>query len=772
MRFKLTFATLVLPLACQVESQPLPSASTCVKGGRSYGSFATGGALCDNQHLVASLSPLVVDIAAGKGALDVPLKVTRTESRDYCFIDDNGEGHKLVIRNESGMELVRLKAGDACARTTLEEGNYTTRIEHEKPGEVDTSPDVVHSRLVDRDGVPSLVFEVNACPDCQLVGLQELPCWGQNAVDDYAYCGLRGNYTRATVDAICTQAAGIQPRTNLPYNVVCSFFGSFGGATLNIRFGYLGSAGNWVQLGSSERQSDFGGADLGPLSVPRDSTLAINNVLQLSGKAPVLQGVHVENASPGTLVDRGYFRAFNQAASFRGGPFIHRTSTLSLTGELLDYSRVVVYPLQQGGFPTFEGVNFGGATIRNMPPLRDGSNPFSYRGANFRGATIEDSQVDATILDNADFTGAKLRNVTFRRAPDRRVSGNGVRFDQATLDRVVFGEERAAGPASSIDFDLSNASFDRSNVRALTFHNTELKQATFVDATISRLAALRSDLTAVDLDVAAAGSLDVSYSVFNGTVRIAHGSTRRLDAFTAIESTIRTPFSGWTFTNASLRGTTLQSDFAGAQFIDSDLSRATFDCPKKADGTCDASGGSYDGMRFTGATNMTSAMVVWSMKDANFDGVTLSGAIFLAPLAASTFNRGIVSGARFCGTGDNQSYTGLTFSNVNMSGLVMPALGSAYPVGPTTDFVCQGGISATSRDGLRTATALRCANGQPPVDGDCKGTVEWQPLADQVRTVCCDPGKDPNCNQLNRGKPCVANCQCASLVCLASGTCQ
>jgi uncharacterized protein YjbI with pentapeptide repeats len=755
LRVVLALALCVSILGCGSTEQP---AGRCAGLSRNYASL-TGSELCDTQHLAATLAPRRAD-PAGVGALQFALRVTRSESRDYCFKDDDGERHKLSLRDGAGRILADMIAGDACRRLSLEPGVYVVRLEHEQAGgeggTTDVTPDTVHTALIAPSGQPTLLFQVNACEGCNLKDVGSWPCYADLSTRT-SYCGFRGNYRNASIGGICEQTdASFLPGGEL-FPVECVLEGDFSNADLTgtvVGFPGRDPFTGRVQ-GSSTLRGTFKGTRFPERFQFGSSHEVLFNVTELSGSVPDMKEWTIVNESPRAVLDYGFMQQFNRAAAFRGRPAVFQGRG-GFVNQVFDFARVDIQPLGPNGEVNFENLNFSGSTLRNVRP--PSAQPHaSYNQADFSRTVIEDSVFGVSSLINTDFVRATLRNVTFKPDPNVVVPTAGINLFGSDLSQVQFGDANDA--TSVLRFDLSNVGLSGVTMRDVTFAHTRMRGSRWDNGTtVEGLTLWASDLTDSTFDLQGFDRVNLSYSTFAPRSFRVGSAVPALFGLTARGAYIKSSMRNWTFTQCNLEEATLDGDATEAQFFRSDLDRAVLGCLGAG---CTSS---FVRARFED-TSMNGAHLYSNMQDARFKNVVGVGATFRADMNGVSFDGGSLNGAHFCGPGG--VYVGMSFSNLPMAGAVMPELGSTFPNRPLQpgEDSCAGAIPSVQRDLLATSQVFFCPNGAPPRAGDCRG-AEWDvSTSANVRPVCCTPARDSSCRPLLPGGPCTADCQCASQSC-------
>ncbi len=755
-------------MACADDAEPTPLVA-CEPGGKSYAAVESGEAVCDVQHVVAPLSPMRVDAKAGIGAIRFPLRITREESRDYCFSDDNAELHRLTLSSRDGAERLRLTAGDACIALSLPVGDYDVWVEHEKVGSIDETPDTIYSRLQEVSGRPTIAFASNACPGCQL-GAVPWPCsTNETTVLKLFSCGFAGDFNGATIGGKCSDPSTYDPYSfdpGEPGATTCFLRGSFANADLTqARVEVAGvSSQNALQL-----DGYFFAARFSPeFFTSRDPSVFVDVSLTATGMfgdAPDMTHWRIHAGGGGDVFNDKYLFQLNHAASFDGAPFIARQffEPYIRSGSIVDFSRVEIQPLSGD----FAGVDFSNSTVRHIKPF---TSPRSFRGVSFTNAHIEDSVISASDLSLASFRNATLDNVVFTASDEAIIPATQMAIANATFKNVLFGDKVISSSGLRFDFsgnEVRHSVFDSVQLTNVNLRNVQFTQGT----TLNDFRALGSDLSGVTLSVAKLAGVDVSYSTFAPTsVAIdGQGAALTYTNLTARGAYFMGDFSSATFDNALFTDAILDGTFTATHFSKCTMNRSIL--------SCSASGcRGFDGAFFDLKTTLTEAYFVASAENAVFDDVTADKAVFRANMRGARFTNTNLGQARFClpDSGTPPYYSAMTFSSSTLDEMAIPILGNAVPSGPSNpgpgEEVCQGAIGDVDRDNLGTKGVGRCPSGYPPANGlDCRGS-DWEvPNKQNVPLVCCTPKRgDKNCSRAVKGQPCISRCDCASLLCNAS----
>ncbi|MBL0198173.1 MAG: hypothetical protein IPQ09_28945 [Myxococcales bacterium] len=255
----LGLALALAPAPAGCGSTPAAEPSCSASAAAHYAELrASSRPLCDHQHLVAALTPRAAS-EAGVGTLRLPIRVTREESRAYCFRDDNGEPHSATLMRQDLTPVVSFSAGGPCIDARLPVGTYVLDVRHAlaRAGGQDATPDVIHTQLV-AGGPDRREFRVssNECEGCQLTSGD---AWPQLAPGRYGYIG---KYKGATLGGTC----GV----NGTGKDECVLQGDFTRASVEgyVAYGLTASArarpGSFVSARTSARAATSGRAPTGP----------------------------------------------------------------------------------------------------------------------------------------------------------------------------------------------------------------------------------------------------------------------------------------------------------------------------------------------------------------------------------------------------------------------------------------------------------------------------------------------------------------------------
>ena len=781
-----TIVALLSVLSCEQGLDAPQTRARCEGSARAYDELARGAELCDTQHLVADLSPGRVDVRAGQGALLVPLRITKKELRQYCFVDDNSELHKLTMRGDDGAIKLELRAGEACQLLELEQGLYAVRLEHERAGGVDATRDMVHTRMFDESGTPMLRFQVNDCENCDLRRMS-WPCH-YDMDSDTTQCGYSGNYRRAyfyqsSCDGVLSGA-----------NTDCFLHGNFDGADFTQAVIRNAASDHRARLvlgapldaESSTEPSHFVGSKFPYAfhSAPDgiDAQVWVHNVSELSGEAPNGASWALQNDSEQLQLDQSFFDTFQSAKAFSGqrAQWVWRGEAppQGLSNRTLDFARAELVPAlrddESGASRSLQRVSFERSVLQHVQPVRSGNEPYSLSSADFRGAQIVDSVFDATDLVDADFRGAMLQNVQFAPVSGRRVDARGLKLQRATLDNVAFGvvEDNSS---SEFGFNLSELQADEASIKSVYMRHAALAGSRWTGASIEGLTATGADLSGAQFsELRSLQGAVWSYSVLGSLAASASGGAAQpfvlsvrppnttIDGLVLVGASVNIDMPAAVFSRCNLNYATLEGNFADSSFSGSQFSHAVLGARANFSHARVAS------TQFTAARIASEAFGLSLASGCDFAGVSFVN----AALAGSTFRDSNLSGAHFCGAG---TYAGLVFDGVNLTGAAMPVTGTMYPDASRAlkpgEERCVGGIDATQRDLLVTRTANFCPDGSVPLqDRDCAG-AQWTPAPSNVTPMCCVPARGSDCRQLIPGEACVSPCQCASQVCRANGSC-
>lgn len=458
---------------------------------RSHGDLSLAAPLCDTHHLVARLSLERPDTAApaapvsGVGRLAIPLRVTKTERREYCFVDDNGEAHAASLRDVSGREVLALTAGAPCAVATLRRGDYALTLIHEgadREGATDDTPDIVHTRLAP-SALPGVGAKfqilVNACPGCDLRGV----VWPRS--EEQAY-GFVGDY--AGVDfsgSVCRNAERVKPR----YHCELSGRGAgFDGATLR---GVSIADGAELVLSGSFR--DLVLTLAGGSIVVRDAVVSTRErpTLGVSG-ASLLQ----------STVDAWFLTEF---LAVKGNALTKVAVSPSATGyddTTLDFDHVVsrlVAPTTKG-VVDLHGMSFRRAVLTS-PRFSTNGDAVNLAGSDFSGAVLLGGSLDGANLDRASFDGASLSGI----------SAAGASFGRAQLTNLKRFEDLVA----------TNANFDYAELSlapGVSARGLIAVQSHWRHAQAAKLSAPSARLVDADLSNANLSGADLAGASFVGAL--------------------------------------------------------------------------------------------------------------------------------------------------------------------------------------------------------------------------------------------------------------
>lgn len=746
-------------------------APTCDGTSVAYGAIEKGAVLCDKQHLVAFLDPRRNDTKAGLGALDIPFRVTEETQRDYCFTDDNSEGHTLVLRDDTGKVVLDLTTKSRCTQATLPVGTYSLRLTHEKPGAIDDTPDVIHTKLESTPARSTLTFQSNVCKNCDIGG--DWPCASPGPGKPF-YCGFVGDYTG-------TRFYGGDCRTDPSHD--CVLAGSFDGASVT-RTNMLSRR---LVLGTPDGMatvpSTFDYADFTDYEATLPDTLVLRDLTRLTGNVFV-NFRHVINEAPAVVVQwfTGYnlmrFAASHTGPPLRGDLSIGWSKPLTeFSGITLDLSRVIPFPALVDGRRSYSGLKFANAKLSGLRSFRDGTERIEMRNVDFTGARLSDSDLDVDSLEGTSFAGATLTNVKIgaHALPSHEdVVASGVSFAGATLDGVTLGMDPPETATSSAPQLFDGAGLDATGaiVRSLTVKHAKLDDSKWRGATISP--ATPAGFSFVASDSAFDGATFDVVAAFDRVV------WRRCSLGKSTAPPLRS------FTLSLLRAAPVVSDWNldGSEVIADGIGPSTFERCSFVGATLAGNFGlrAFEGCSFRGArfvsgsslarTTLRSCDFSEADMSADMSSVSATSTPFIrasftgtTTMGGATFTDGSFDGARFC---DGANAAGASFDRVSLRGAVMPAAEEpAYQESPT-EVACRGTIPLAQRRVLGTSSATACPDG---LSGPCNGATNdarWTPVRGQSRPVCCTPSPSaPTCVRKVKSAPCESACDCTSLTCIA-----
>ena len=673
--------------------------------------LSNGQRLCEHQTLVASLTP--------DAPLRLPMRIVKREATNYCFRDDDAEGHRArIFRGEE--IVVDIQDGKGCMAAILDPGDYELELTHGGAGLLDDAPDVVHTiltpasegsvsptslnTLVDASKLASWVVSVNACPGCTLRG-----AWPSLLLGGGGDCpnvrGYSGDYEKADFsDSTCPYAADACCSIGIGKVAVNNFDGAkFDRVTNAQGITVFGTMLNPYGPGLS---ASFRGASFKALNV---STPIVNLVGDFTGadfSSATLTGKITDTISA-YYINRSMTGAvFDDKTSFQGGGSLKGWSfdlptyvSLSRRGINIASSSVTVAPTD-----TLKGITFDGA-----------KNQFTW--------PTDPTNTGNVSLANADFSGSTLigSGASFRCDGAGKGTLAGVQFINATLNDI-----------SLSGCQLSNAKFDGATITKVNATNSQLSDASFTGVSVAGLDLSGSDLVRVPFstktNVAATG---VRMLILNGKRTTARLLTDSLSV------------SDWNLSGADLT----DSDFSNAhmentKFDSAILTRTNF---TKA---------ILDGAVFDGSTGTSPVFT-----NAKLRSGTAIGSLWAAPhMEGFDLTKTPATHSLWCGAFVQSA----VFTSADLTFTLIPTTDNVYTFkvdGVKQTIPCP---KSTGLDTVINDATTTCPNTQP---GPCTGDA-WLPPDTSVS--CCTGLACPS--KLAPGQPCTSACDCGSLVCTA-GTC-
>jgi len=427
------------------------------------------------------LDPSNVGVA-GIGSVSFTLQVTQIEKRQYCIEDDNYELHRLEFRDINDRALFYANAGGACVNMTLPIGTYRVSVVHETPGMVDTSADLLFSRIDRASGeTPRFVLAANACPRCELLGLQMpiLPAKTERTR------GLIGDFSDATL-----ATTGCEP------SELCMLSGNFAGTTVS------GLAWRWRLEGSFDR-ADLTGVSIQP-GTDSEATLLGSFVGAALSEAFEPSALRLEQ---GVRMDGAMATRLRQAE--RRGSQVYGTARIRPNGMTtfqdadLDFSW-----MELDDDISHVGLVFQNCSLENFP-IRRKTRALVLEDPTFSGCRIRGGElwVHFSKPSPQAFHGAQLRQLTLQSEGGGPAILDDTGFDAAELDQVVFS------PGSSlIRMSMLGAHWHQVDARQTVLSSAHLTQSHILSSLFSFADLTGADLTDAELVAVNANNADFSAS--------------------------------------------------------------------------------------------------------------------------------------------------------------------------------------------------------------------------------------------------------------------
>lgn len=538
-----------------------------------------GSAAARNGHALSASSPLcehqiLAEPLTTERLLVVPFRLVTEERIQYCLVDDDGEAHQAELwRN--GLRWLSVEDGGGCKEAVLPSGDYSLQIRHAKAGGTDLTPDIVHTQWTDaaEGKSASLKLTTNACPGCDLSGVEFPRLGGIGYVLGYGYAG---NYQGADFSRGICKVGSVGGCAFGYQNIVSNFDGAtfddlrvvgnpyFFGTTM------VQGSGRTTYRGASFRNlpktdiayvfagdytgADFSGAKLGPVMTPGTAVLKNVNLDRATAASS-------SNPLSDALLDVAAYRAFRRLGVDIKGSRVDVGRGDDLTALAIDgATNRWVWPTKGTGELDLAGTSFRQSTLSNLTFPCEGRlgslaevdftqasltqvgfagcdlsrskwSSGTFANVDFHDARLDGSELSGSRLSSLDFTRASLLDVILT-TKGETPAASGLVFTQARVRRRLSGDGLVLVDMVGTGADFSGSNFDGVVFSKPTFPGAVLDDTSFRNALLTGAVMDSSTGARVDFDGATFQSSSLAgvrfrASSFDATV---FGTTRLVGA--------------------------------------------------------------------------------------------------------------------------------------------------------------------------------------------------------------------------------------------------